>query len=157
MRQRRPISIAVALAVALLTLTACPDPPNYLDGSIGEVFDLSFDQVRIRHYSATSEFQIEYLKTATDGGLTQAIVKITLKTPEGGFPLNTEIKFAQVDGTIKSPAHPEIPDLEDGNIDFSAGANKVGDQTTGKFAAIFTNRRTLRGNFDAKMEEATAN
>lgn len=156
---RRQICAVGALVLAATMLTSCPEPPNYLDGSIGEVFDLAFDEVRIRKYLGYGDLQIEYLKNATDaGGGKDVVVQVTIKTPEAGFPLNTEIKFDQVEGKIHRVAPgDDFPAITEGRIDFSAGGNKVGEQTTGKFSAIFENKRTLRGNFDGKMEEATAN
>ena len=154
---RRQIWVVGAMGVVAATLlTSCPEPPNYLDGSIGEVFDLKFDEVRIRKYSATKELQIEYLKNGDAGK--DVVAQITITTPEGGFPKDTEIKLDQVNGKVHRVAPgDDFPAITEGNIDFSAGGNAVGEQTTGKFSLIFENKRTLRGNFDAKMAEAITN
>lgn len=145
---------ALALTAAL---AGCPDPPNMLDGSIGEVFDLAFDEVRIRKFTATGEVQIEYMQEPEEEGSSKDVVaQITVTTPEGGFPLDTNIKFDQVAGRVHRVAPgDDFPPLEEGTISFSAGANEIGDQTTGEFSALFENKRTLRGNFDAPLEEAS--
>lgn len=147
----------LAFLPLLLLLVACPEPPNYLDGSIGDSFPLEFDEVRIRKYQETGEVQIEYMKDAEEGGGKDIVVQITVTTPEGGFPANEEIKFETVEGKVhRIAAGDDFPLIDNGRIQFSQGGNKIGEQTTGEFNILFENKRTLRGNFDAKLEEAKA-
>jgi len=157
---RTPLKLALSMALAAglaATLSACPDPPNLLDGSIGEVYDLTFDEVRIRKFQSTGELQIEYLRAPEEEGSSKDVVaQITVTTPEGGFPVDTDIKFDQVEGKVHRVAPgDDFPPVDEGTISFSAGANEIGDQTIGEFSVLFENKRTLRGAFDAELTEAT--
>lgn len=160
MSHKKKIGLFASACLALLflpVLSACPEPPNSLEGSSDELFDLSFDEVRIRLYqSSVTSTQIEYMRKSEDGSAMDIVAQITLTQPEGGFPAETDILFSQVDGHIHRIAPgDDYPGLEEGHVLFHAGGNKVDEQTTGEFSAIFENRRTLRGNFDAKMTLAS--
>lgn len=146
------------LAASLLgLLVACPEPPNLLDGSIDEMFDLGFDEVRIRTFETTQELQIEYLRQAEDGSAMDVVAQITVTRPGGGFPADTDIKFAQVNGKVHRVAvGDDFPPVSEGTITFYQGGNAVDEQTSGEFSVLFENKRTLRGRFDAKLALASA-
>ncbi len=145
------------VSLLLLALGGCPEEPNQLEGSIDEVFALHFDEVRIRHYASTNELQIEYLREAEDGSAKDVVAQITITTPEGGIPHDVDITFEQVNGAVHRIAEgDDFPAISEGQITFFAGGNEIDEQTTGEFALIFENKRTLRGNFDAKLEQASA-
>jgi len=152
----RPSALLALTALLGLALAGCPEPPNELDGSIGEVYDLSFDEVRIRKFLSTGELQIEYMRAPEEGSSKDIVAQVTVTTPEGGFPVDTDIKFAQVEGKVHRVAPgDDFPPIEQGTISFTAGANEIGDNTSGEFSVLFENKRTLRGRFDAELQEAT--
>lgn len=160
---RRPLTRCLLAACALWTLSACPEPPNQLEGSIDEMFDLGFETVQIRTYEATGELQIQYLRKTEDGSDQDVVAQITVTRPGGGFPKDTDIKFDQVDGKVHRivGGGDDFPPVLEGQISFSAGGNAVDEQTTGEFSVVFEDSRggtgyTLRGRFDGKLELATA-
>ena len=149
--------LGISLLLIVAALSACPEAPNSLEGSSDELFDLSFDEVRIRQYqSSVTSMQIEYMRKSEDGSAMDIVAQVTVTQPEGGFPLETDILFSQVDGHIHRIAPgDDYPPLEEGHLLLHAGGNKVDEQTSGEFSAIFENRRTLRGNFDGVMTLAS--
>jgi hypothetical protein len=160
---RRSLTRASLAALALLPLLACPEPPNQLEGSIDEMYDLSFESVQIRTYESTGELQIQYLRKTEDGSDQDVVAQITVTRPSGGFPKDTDIKFDQVNGKVHRivGGGDDFPAVLSGLISFSAGGNAVDEQTTGEFSVIFQDARgdegyTLRGRFDGKLELATA-
>jgi hypothetical protein len=154
---RCPLLRCTLAALSLFPLLACPEPPNQLEGSVDEVFDLGFDEVRIRTFESTGELQIEYLAKAEDGSAKDVVAQITVTRPGGGFPANTDIKFDQVNGKVhRVAAGDDFPVVTEGTITFFSGGNEVGEQTSGEFSVLFENKRTLRGRFDAKLTLATA-
>ncbi|MFH1810116.1 MAG: hypothetical protein ABIJ09_15320 [Pseudomonadota bacterium] len=153
----RTLLRCATLFAGLALLQGCPEPPNQLEGSVDENFDLGFDEVRIRTFESTGELQIEYLRKTEDGSAKDVVAQITVTRPSGGFPANTDIKFEQVNGKIHRVATgDDFPAVKEGTIVFFNGGNKVDEQTSGEFNVLFENKRTLRGRFDAKLTLATA-
>lgn len=151
-------TLLYALGLALVVLSsACPDEPNSLEGSMDELFDLSFKEVRIRQYqSSVVSMQVEYMRPSEDGSAMDIVAQLTFTEPEGGFPSDVDITFDQVDGRVHRIAvGDDFPDIQEGHLTLYQGGNDVDQRTSGEFSAIFENRRTLRGTFDAKMSLAS--
>lgn len=153
---RTSVRLLVIWSALGLPFTGCVEPPNLLDGSIeGGGFSLTFEEVRIRSYPDTGELQIEYLRPAEEEEALDVIVALIIDVPDGGVPLNAEIDFEQVNAVVDRhvTGGDSFPPVERGRILFTAGGG-IGEQTTGDFSLMFDNGRTLRGRFDAIVEEA---
>jgi hypothetical protein len=144
--------LAAVLAVAVVT--ACDDQgANYLDGSMTDRYGLGFDSVRIRLYP--SELSIEYVADTSQGE--KVALRIALDAAASPFAtgvfydLATQGSITQGEG-YGSP----LPDLESGELKFSAVSIQDGDRVKGKFDARFLTENsttlTLRGGFSAKLE-----
>lgn len=150
-------SRCIVAACAALALLSCVDPLNTLEGSIDDVFDLSFSEVRIRKYVVTNEVQIEYIKPSESQDAKDVVAQVTVTTPEGGFEKDKEYDVGELNGRVHRIAPgDDYPPMEEGTLSFAEGGNEPGEQTRGEFSVRFVNKRTLRGTFNAELEEAKA-
>jgi hypothetical protein len=143
----------VGLLVAAGALSCDQEKDNFLDGSLTDSYDLSFDSVRIRLYP--SELSIEYVKDSSQGE--KVALRITLDSNEvplaAGtlYDLTTQGSISQGDG-YGSP----LPDLETGELTLDKYADADGSKVKGDFEATFLTdigtTLTLRGGFSAKLE-----
>ena len=143
----------LALA-AFAALASCDrESANYLDGSLTESYDLGFDAVRVRLY--TAELSIEYVAKGSGGE--QVALRVTVDTNDAQlaagtvYDLTTQGSITQGDGT-GSP----LPDLDSGDLTLSSYSGADGSAVGGKFDARFITdvgtTLTLRGWFSAKLE-----
>lgn len=145
----------IATAGALLLATACPPPPNFLDGSIKESHDLSFDTVEVRFFPEQERFEIAYFKQLSDDGSTgvDTVAKLVFSQPEGGVVVDQAIPLDPAADVIErvTAADDGFPaDLREGEVTFSAAA-KVGETTAGEFSSTFSNGKTLNGGFEGEL------
>jgi hypothetical protein len=147
-------SMALSTLLAVAAAASCDDEKdNYLDGSLTESYDLSFDSVRIRLYP--SELSIEYVKNSSQGE--KVALRITLDSNEVPlaadtlYDLSTQGSITQGDG-YGSP----LPDLETGELTLDQYSGTDGSKVKGDFEATFLTDNnttlTLRGGFSAKLE-----
>jgi hypothetical protein len=141
--------LTVLVAIASMTLaTGCSDKASgRLQGSVGTVYDLSFDQVRARLY--TSELAIEYVK---DNG--EVPVRLTLRHEDGSLSTQTYDLFNQGDVTGRSRGV-EMPRLLSGTVTFETLEIVPGGKIEGRFEAIVRSgedRLTLSGEFQTILE-----
>jgi len=146
--------MTVLAAAALAAAASCDrDSANYLDGSLTESYDLDFDAVRVRLY--TAELSIEYVANGSQGE--QVALRVTVDANDAQlaagtvYDLVTQGSITQGDGT-GSP----LPDLDSGDLTLSKYAGTAGGKVEGKFDARFVTdvgtTLTLRGGFSAKLE-----
>ena len=144
----------VVAAGALLFAAACPPPPNFLDGSIKESHDLSFDKVEVRFFPEQATFEVAYFKELSDDGSTgvDTVAKLVFAQPEGGVVVDEPIRLdPAVDVMDRVTADQDVfPGLREGEVTFSAPA-AVGETTAGEFSTTFTNGKTLNGGFEGEL------
>lgn len=152
--------LLLASAIAALG-SGCPEQANFLDGSIKDSRDLTFDYVQLRYLSDQGSYDLQYLKELEAGGNDDIVAKIAFTEPEGGITLDDEINLLDdaIDGVVQrntaggtSDAFPDV--LDKATILFTEGV-KVGDKAVGEFAATFDNGKTLFGAFDVEVTEAS--
>lgn len=150
-RKPSPLSAFVALIFAL-AITGCGPEPNSLDGSIGEVVDLTFDQVQMRKFTSGT-IQLDYLRAIEDTESFDIVCKVVFDVPEGGIPAGEAIDIPANNGRIERVvvAGDEFPEIDNATITFESGGDDVGP-ATGEFGATFEGGRTLEGTFDTDLE-----
>lgn len=144
----------VAIAGALLFATACPPPANFLDGSIKESHDLSFDTVEVRFFPDQERFEVAYFKQLADDGSTgvDTVAKLVFAQPEGGVVVDDAIALDPAGDIMEriTAADDPFPGLREGEVTFTAAAT-IGETTAGEFSTTFTNGKTLNGAFEGKL------
>ncbi len=136
----------------LLVGAGCRTAPNFLDGSLVDVYNLQFDETRIRLYD--SELSIEYVDNLTATGMV-ALRLTAQNTPK----LKSKERYDLIKtGNIgrgegyESP----FPELDSGHIRLDRFGRKADDKITGNFRAIFItpedDKLTVSGGFTAELE-----
>lgn len=160
-----------SLAVfASFALTACPPPPNFLDGSIKTSHDLAFDTVEMRFLVDQSAYELTYYRALDETGtcgvaaeqqatqcdevveivFTQAPEDIAVDTP---IDITTADAASQIERT--TAANDPFPtELDSATVTFFV-APVVGETVSGEFAITFANGRTLNGGFETTLVEAS--
>ena len=129
----------------------CGEEPNSLDGSV--TVSLEFDRTRmLRGKEPTHTIQLEYIKDLDAGE--DVVAKIVFDTPDGGFDPDVEYDLKKNNAIVErvTKEKDNFGELTEGIIVFFEGGNANGKKAVGRFAATFENGRTLRGNFDVKVE-----
>lgn len=134
--------------------TGCPPPPNFLDGSIKESHDLSFDTVEVRFFPEQGRFEIAYFKQLAEDGSTgvDTVAKLVFSQPEGGVVVDQAISLDPAADIMEriTAADDPFPGLREGEVTFGSAAN-IGETTSGEFATTFTNGKTLNGGFEGEL------
>ena len=145
------------VALLLAFVGACGGPGNSLSGSIGESFSLDFDSAQIRKQDL--DLIVEYLKKQNGG--TNKVAKIVVDTQDLVIDSSTVIRgdlFNQkVTVSRVTMAGGDFPPLKSGSIRFSDWNFKNGGRVAGEFDVLFTNGRTLSGNFENDVQEVSTN
>jgi len=146
-------SILLLLLMLLLGAIGCGGgDDNYLEGSLTESYDLSFDETRIRLYE--SELSIEYLVETDEGQ--KVTLRLTVTRGEGlveevAYDLTTEGTVGRGEGWGSA-----LPTLESGTLTMSGYGAEPGVEARGTFTSIFLtsdgSRLSLRGGFFAPLE-----
>ncbi len=144
----RNLGLAAAAAVAL-SASACADAPNTLNGSLSDVYDIHFEQVRARLYS--SELAIEYVD------VTGAVpVRVTLRLADAVVTPDTSYDLTEVgDITGRSDSDVEIPRFSTGKLDLDDYEPVSGALISGEFRSKYATSRdslTLNGDFETDLE-----
>ncbi len=150
-------------AASLFALAAgCGNPPNFLDGSIKESHDLTFDAVELRFLTDQSVFQLSYfnsLDTEDPSAGKDTVAKLTFNEPDGGAVVDKKIDLtadtagARVERvTARNDPFPSA--FTKGEVTFHT---KPADKKTvdGDFAITFDNGKTLDGGFEAPLEDVS--
>lgn len=144
----------VAVATALVFATACPPPPNFLDGSVKESHDLTFDTVEVRFFPEQERFEIAYFKQLSEDGSTgvDTVAKLVFSQPEGGVVVARAIPLDPAADIMEriTAADDPFPGLREGEVTFATAAT-VGETTSGEFSTTFTNGKTLNGGFEGEL------
>lgn len=140
-----------ALANLVVTVAACGDPPNHLEGSISSNVSLDFDETRLIRYPDLA-VQLEYLKVIETGS--DVVAKIVFDTPEGGVKAGEPIDLLEHDGVVERivAAGDTFPAMDTGTLTFDEGGDAPGP-ASGNFAVTFDNGRTLNGQFQVELED----
>ncbi|MFU8802643.1 MAG: hypothetical protein ACNA8W_02430 [Bradymonadaceae bacterium] len=140
--------LSLALILSVSAMAGCSDDnEGRLQGSVGSVYGLSFDQVRARLY--TSELAIEYHR---ENG--EVPVRLTLRHDD------EEIKPGSFDlperGDISGRSRGvDIPRLVSGKLRLESYEPRQGATVKGEFEAVLKSgddRLTLTGEFEAPLE-----
>jgi hypothetical protein len=142
---------------AALLCAACDKPPNYLEGSISESHDLSFDAVSLRYLPDQQVFQLAYFK-ALDAGA-DTVAKITFNEPAGGVVPNQPISLIapEADAVVErvtAAGDTFPPTLREGQFLFF-NDDVVNETVRGEFASTFDNGKTLNGGYEAVLKECS--
>ena len=144
---------ALVLLVGICTLVGCSDGEGSLDGSLGSVYRLGFDDVRIRLYS--SELAIEYADN--DGAVP---LRITLRRdalPEAGSGEWRLEQDGDVTGQLRDGTY--VPRFTRGQLNVDSYEPQEGANVRGSFTATFDTGRDelgLNGTFDTRLVLVTA-
>ena len=139
------------LLIALLAC-ACDDRGGDLSGSLGDVYDLSFDSVRARLYP--SDLSIEFVN-----GRGEVVVRVTgrraAREPAAGasFDLVSEGDVTGTSGGV------DIPRIARGTLTLTAFTAKQDAQVQGRFDGVFAAGSTelsLSGSFSTRLEVVAA-
>ena len=144
-----------AAGCLLIFISACDETgDNYLEGSVTDGYNMSFDKVRVRLFP--SALSIEYVKNSDAGE--KLPLKVTINHPEGelmaghDYDVVTEGSISRGVGYDSSP----LPELISGTIHLGSFNSEDGSEVTGDFKAVY--RATsgaqinLRGGFNADLE-----
>jgi hypothetical protein len=135
------------LAAALLFSVGCGRDEGGLRGSLGDFYDLSYDDVRARQYS--SEMSIEYV-TEND----QVPVRVVLDVERDGLRAGTFdlVEMGDISGRARDS---EIPPMTSGELKIDEVEVRDGGRIRGSFDARFRtgdDEATLAGDFDTTLE-----
>jgi len=149
MRARRQ---AILGPLLLAALTGCAESgPTYLEGSLADVYDVRFDEVRARLYD--SELSIEYLLNDPDEG---QLVSLRVALENISLAENTAYDLVDRGDIGRSDSLVALPDVEEGRLVFDTWTGEEGSAVVGDFDASFlTSDETtlvLRGGFDTTLE-----
>ena len=141
------------ILMTLCTLAGCSDGEGSLDGSLGSVYRLGFDDVRVRLYS--SELAIEYADN--DGAVPLRVTLSRDALPEtGGGEWQLEQDGA-VTGQLRDGTY--VPRFTRGSLIVDRYEPQEGATVQGSFTATFDTGRDelgLNGTFDTRLVLVTA-
>ena len=162
-RGRCPLAGAAALlagAAALLAGTAallagaCDGADEvYLRGSLTDLYDVGFDEVRVRRYA--SEVSVEYVDR--EDGQERIALRVTVDPGPGGVVAGEAYDLAAAGSVTQGAGYgAAFPDLASGEIVFEDYADEDGARVRGDFDALLEDdggsQLTLSGGFAAKLE-----
>lgn len=137
---------------AALFLSGCAneEATNYLSGSIGELFDLSFTSTQVRLYP--TELSIEYLDATRFNAVA---LRVTL--PSAGLVEGERVPLLEGGAVGFSDSFGgELPPLEGGRVRFGAYSPTEQAEIRGRFTATFDTEAgqtlNLLGGFDTNLE-----
>lgn len=143
-------ALATVLSAGVL-LAACGDG-NSLEGSISESFSLEFDKVRIRKQNLA--LVVEYLHDIPGG--TEKTCQVVLDTDGLNVGDNSTVKgsiFKERVQINRVGSGGDFPPIQEGQIYFDTFRFKDKGKVKGEFDAVLEGGRTLRGDFEGKVEE----
>jgi hypothetical protein len=140
-------------------MSACDKGPNYLEGSVGDSHNLTFNSVSLRYIPDQLVYQLAYFNSLESGGA-DTVAKITFNEPAGGAVANTPISLIAPEAgatieriTAGDDAFP--PTLREGQFTFFDDPI-VGNVVSGEFASTFEeNGKTLNGGFKIELTECS--
>lgn len=146
-RTLSPVALAAALALAG-TGAGCGDElGNFIEGSLGEFYDLSCESVRARLYS--SELAIEYVNVTQEVPV-RVTVRRSLTDPPGPATVDLE-SFGDITGVSQGA---DIPPFVSGTLYLRHYSRGAGSRVAGDFEAIFEagdDQVTLDGEFETTL------
>ena len=144
----RQLFVAVGLLVLCSGgMAGCQNDATRLNGSIGKLYDLTFDHVRVRLYE--SEFAVEYVRE--DG---QIPVKVVVERRGESLERRT-YDLAERGDVLGRVDDRRLPPLEGGTIRLRSFGTESGDIVEGRFDVRLTSGDTtftLQGRFDGAVE-----
>ena len=151
----RRFTFTLAVLSFLAVFLGCPKGPNFLEGSISESHDLAFDRVEVRSLSDQNRYEVGYFLDLEGGGA-DTVARIVIDAPEGGAKAGKAIDILEAGGVVQrvTAANDNFPELESGNITFATDP-VIGEKSSGEFATVFINGKTLNGGFESEVVECT--
>lgn len=152
MPRRSAHMLVTFVALALGLVGACGPGPSRLDGSLGQVYDIRFDQTRVRLYEG--QLSIEYVRR---NGAVPVRVGVHLDPESRGrggvFTIgeDAELSGSQPDGA-------SVPTAQDGEVRLDAFEPRHGARVSGSFRSrIIAGGReyTLHGDFNAPLDDVS--
>ena len=136
--------------VLLLSLAACGEEGNSLDGSVQ--VSLGYDRVTTRLIS--DDLEIRYLRDVSGGAEEVAELVVNDVGPMLAPDLDVALtqKNASVGRSVTDGSG--FPDLEEGTLVIEEGG-EVGDVPRGRFGVVFVTGTTLSGHFSSTLEEVS--
>jgi hypothetical protein len=137
-----------------LSLAGCHKlAPNYLDGSLSESYDLTFDETEARLYS--SELSVEYVEDPE--GESKVALRVTLDVEGEGPKAGKKYDLFKYGEVNRSEAYNSpFPELSEGYIELDEYGSKEGADVQGTFTASFETEdgSTLQveGGFKTELE-----
>jgi hypothetical protein len=143
------------LGVALCTLAACGEEENFLEGSLGSQYDLSFESVRAREFLTSRQLHVEYVRG--QGAGEEKPITVTIQpTPTGSG------SFTYVDGNVAidnslGAGSPGLPEVTRATVNLEKFTPNTADSAiVGTIHANFTNSGSgdsfsLEGRFSTSL------
>lgn len=139
-----------ALTALVLLAAACGGPGNSLEGSIGESFSLDYDTARIRRQDL--QLLIEYLRDRDEAMIAKVVVDTERLPLDSGAVVKGAV-FLQYVTVMRDEGRGNVfPDPKSGEIRFESYHFTQGGTVSGQFDVLFTNGRTLHGNFENQVQ-----
>ncbi|MBI5525774.1 MAG: hypothetical protein HY897_05525 [Deltaproteobacteria bacterium] len=138
----------VLVVAVVLSVFACAEEGGNLEGSLGEVYDLSFETVRARLYP--SDLSIEYVNEHGE-----AVVRLTARRVPAELTDSSTFDLTEGGDITGASGGVSIPRLREGEMSLSAYAPEEGAHVRGSFSALFLageNEFDLSGGFSATIE-----
>ncbi len=135
--KKRGLMITFMTAALVIGLLGCEDPDNCLEGSLGSVYDLSFNDVQAREFRQSKQLAIEYVR-GQGTGEEKPILLTLMPTPDGPGAFSYADGEVGIDNSVVSGAL--LPDLTSAEVDLDAFTpNEAGTNVQGSVHARFTN------------------
>jgi hypothetical protein len=135
--------VRAALAVAALPLLACS--PQVLDGSLGELLNLHYQDVTL--HGDRTQFSVEYTRPSEDG--TDTVFEVSAVIQGLDFLPGTVVRLEEPSplggqrGHVARQVPPEparaFPVIELGEFELGALPEQSGQTVSGRFSVAFTN------------------
>jgi hypothetical protein len=133
----------------LMGLAACGKGESFLEGSLSDSFDLSFDTVRVRLYP--TELSVEYVSGS--GTSEKVALRAIVAVPSSPLATGTSYNLKTVTRVGYDAA---LPAIDSGTLQLSTYTGAADSDIKGSFDAVFTmpdsSKKTLRGGFSAALD-----
>ncbi len=143
----------LVLLMTTLFFSACSDGEGSLEGSLGSVYRLEFDAVRVRLYS--SELAIEYARN--DGAVPLRVTLQASALPESGGGEWELGDLGDVTGQLRDGTY--VPRFSSGVLNLENFTPREGASIQGDFDAAFSpgrDRLGVHGTFSTRLVLVTA-
>jgi hypothetical protein len=145
--------VPFALVLTLLCSQACAEQNNKLFGSIGELYPLDFNEVRVRKQQ--TDLVLDYINEVDR--TVEKPCRLVIETAELDIKPNVQIADELFTPSVHLSrvmvAGESFPDIQRGELEFETYEFKGGGRVDGQFFINFVNGRDLYGTFGADVVE----